>query len=199
MIAFYMYMFTPWFTWCSHVCVIHCADADSTDRPADGLSCTDFCLLGQTTCTCRVMGAILGWKVSNLSSVVGQLNLLSDSLNMPTTLPELPAFSVLLTDSSNGFLTAMLSFTVLPEYQGYTIGCHAMTESPPTVTIHIPGSIYSISIRLWWLFTSYTFLCANCYQFLQCTICLHPHNTNIEASCHVMIICGLKGCSSFNP
>ena len=118
-----------------------CVDADSTVRPVDGLSCTDFCLLGQTTCTCSVMGTILGWKVSNLSSDVGQLNLLSDNLNMPTTLPELPTFSVLLTDSSNGFLTALLSFIILPEYQGYTIGCHSTAESPPAVTVHIPGRI----------------------------------------------------------
>ena len=115
--------------------------AGVTATQVDGLSCTDFCLLVPTTCTCTVTGTILGWRVSaNFTSVAGLLNLESDNLNMPTALYGLPTFGVLLTDNSYGSLTSMLNFTTLPEYQGYIIGCETTGKSLPPVTIHIPGT-----------------------------------------------------------
>ena len=46
----------------------------------------------------------------------------------------LPAFSALLTDSSNGTLTAILNVTTISEYQGrYAIVCDTAGRSPSTV------------------------------------------------------------------
>ena len=104
------------------------------------LSCTNFCLLGKATCTCTVTGTVLGWSVStNLNTLLGLLNLERDNLNMPTTLFQLPTFDVLLIDNSNETLTATLSFTTLPEYQGYIIGCDTTGETQTVIPIHIPG------------------------------------------------------------
>ena len=79
--------------------------------------------------------------MTNLSNVVGLQTLKNKDVNMPTVLVGLPSFSVLLTDSSNGTLSATVNFTTLPEYQGYTITCDTTGASSLQVFINIPGTV----------------------------------------------------------
>ena len=117
--------------------------AGSTANQVDNFSCTNFCLLAQTTCSCTRTGTILLFEVRNNSISVGQRTLRSDDLNMPKKLFELNTFNTLLTDSSNGTLTATLEFTAIPEYQGYAIICEPGGGSPLTVFINIQGMNYN--------------------------------------------------------
>ena len=114
--------------------------AGLTSSQVDDFSCTDFNLLVPTKCTCTVKGSILVLEVMANLTVLGLMNLKSKDLNMPTSLVGLPDFSVLLTDSSNGTLTATVNFTTLSDYQGYTITCATTGESSLQVSINISGT-----------------------------------------------------------
>ena len=113
--------------------------AGSTANQVDNFSCTNFCLLAQTTCTCTDTGTILTFEVMNNSDQVGLQLLSSGDLNIPKELFGLDTFNALLTDSSNGTLTATLNFITIPEYQGYDIICDTSGESPLTVFVNIQG------------------------------------------------------------
>ena len=114
--------------------------AGLTSSQVDNFSCTDFSVLLPTTCTCTVKGSILVLEVMANLTVLGLMNLKSEDLNIPKSLVGLPNFSVLLTNSSNGTLTATLNFTTLPDYQGYTITCATSGASSWHVCIDISGT-----------------------------------------------------------
>ena len=104
----------------------------------DDLSCEPFCLSSETICTCTVTGAILAWEVIDASdTTIGSTVLNTKDLNS-SPLIGAPAFEVILTSSTGGTLTAMLTFTTLSEYEGYTIECD-VDGNPLIVTISIPG------------------------------------------------------------
>ena len=121
--------------------------AGSATNQVDKFSCTNFCLLAQTACTCTDIATILIFEVKS-NSISGERSLRSDDLNMTQTLAGLSAFNVLLTDSSNGILTATLKFTTISEYQGYVIICDTGGESPSTVSIDIQGMSITTTHRL---------------------------------------------------
>ena len=103
----------------------------------DDLSCGAFVLSGQTTCTCTVTGGVLRWRVADENDDVIN-NILFFPSNLGITIIGPLGFQAVLTNSTAVTLTATLSFTTLPEYEGYMIRCDT-DGNPVTVTISIAG------------------------------------------------------------
>ena len=103
------------------------------------LSCGQICLSGQVNCTCTVTGEFLEWRVRNTDgTTLGQETLDSNELDVVTPLFGAMAFEALLTDVTGEALTAILTFTILSEYEGFMIECGTVGITV-TVTIAIPG------------------------------------------------------------
>lgn len=110
----------------------------------DDLSCGPFCLSGQTTCTCEVTGSFLSWEVKDTNGIsIGQRNLQSGNLNMMLPLfgsgSGMLPFEIILTNASDGTLTALLNFNASSEYEGYMITCDTASVNLSSVPISIQG------------------------------------------------------------